>query len=138
MILLNFAHPITPEQLAQVEDLAALAVERVIDVPVQIDTAAPLGPQAEALVDACGITADVWQTADLLVNPPGLASAALALVAEIHGRRGSFPALMRTRPIGVGALIRYEIAELVNLQALRDDARQRRWPSEKRPQDADG
>lgn len=136
MILLNFAHPITSEQLAQIEDLAALAMEQVIDVPVQIDIATPISPQAEALADACGLTTEAWQTADLLVNPPGLASAALALVAEIHGRRGSFPALVRTRPIGSGAVTRYEVAELVNLQALRDDARQRRWTGDARPGDA--
>lgn len=136
MILLNFAHPITPEQLAQVEDLAALAVEQVIEVPVQIDVAVPISPQVQALVDACGLTSEAWQIADLLVNPPGLASAALALVAEIHGRRGSFPALVRTRPVGSGAITRYEVAELVNLQALRDDARQRRWTGERRPGDA--
>ena len=52
MIVLNFSHPLTDEQRAQLEVLAGQPVEQVIAVPVQFDVAAPFGPQVAALVEA--------------------------------------------------------------------------------------
>ena len=127
MIILNFAHPHTDEQRAQVEALTGQAIARVVAVPTQIDNAAPLPPQVTALVAACGLDAHEWQTLDLVVNPPGLAPVAVALVAEIHGRRGGFPALIRVRPVASAVGTRFEVAEVVNVQAIREAARVRRW-----------
>jgi hypothetical protein len=42
-----------------------------------------------------------------------------------YGRIGHFPALIRLRPKS-GSLPSYEVAELLNLQAIRDAARRRR------------
>ncbi len=127
MIVLNFAHPITDEQRAQIEALVGLPVERIVAVPTQIDTAAPLAPQVAALAGACELTPDDWQTLALVVNPPGLATVAVALMAEIHGRRGSFAAMIRLRSVAAALGTRYEVAEVVNVQAVREAARARRW-----------
>lgn len=67
-----------------------------------------------------------WQATPIVLNPPALAPVALALIAEIHGRSGGFPALLHVRPVEGSLPTRYEIAEVVNLQALRLDARGRR------------
>jgi hypothetical protein len=61
----------------------------------------------------------------LLVNPPGYAPAAFVLLAELHGRIGHFPSLVRLRPKS-GPVTTYEVAELLNLQTIRDAARERR------------
>lgn len=127
MIVLNFAHPITEAQRAQIEALTGLGIERVVDVPTQIDNSVSLAPQIVALTDACDLPADAWQTAALLVNLPGLAPAAIALVAEIHGRRGSFPAIIRLRSMPAALGTQYDVAEIVNVQAVREAARMRRW-----------
>ncbi len=37
MLLLNFTHPMRPEQVAQVEALTGQAVARVIEAPAQFD-----------------------------------------------------------------------------------------------------
>jgi hypothetical protein len=125
MLLLNYAHPLTAAQLA---DIAALlgAEPEVRAVPTRIDQALPLGPQVVALVDAAGLTPEQWQTMPLVVNPPGLAPAAVALIAELHGRTGHFPALLRLRPVAGAPATTYEVAEVLNLQVLRDAARDRR------------
>ena len=86
----------------------------------------PLAPQVVEMVDACGLSPAEWQTLPLLVNPPALNFSAVALLAELHGRLGYFPAIVRTRPIEGSLPPRYEVAEIVNLQALRDAARQKR------------
>jgi hypothetical protein len=124
MLLLNYTHPLTAAQLARVAELLGAAPE-VREIRTQIDQALPLAPQVAALADAAGLAPAQWQL-PLIVNPPGFAPAAVALLAELHGRIGHFPTLLRLRPIADGATTTFEVAELVNLHALREAARERR------------
>lgn len=126
MFLLNFSHPLTPPQRARLEELAAQEVTRVIEVKTQIDTQAELAPQVVALADACALSPQEWQSEQILVLPPALNFAAVALMAELHGRMGYFPAMVRTRPIPNALPPQYEIAEIVNLQGMREMARKKR------------
>lgn len=126
MILLNFSHPITPKQLQQLEGLLNRPVEHVVSVPAQIDPQQPLLPQVLAIVDACGLSPEEWQTLPLLVNPPALNIIAVTLLAELHGRCGYFPAHVRLRPVQGAVPVEYEVAEVLDLQAIRDGARLRR------------
>ncbi len=125
MLILNFTHPLTQEQCAQIEALADTTIDEIRTIPVQIEQAEPLGPQIVAIVEAAGLSSQEWQTRSLLINPPGYAPAAFVLLAELHGRIGHFPSLVRLRP-RPGALTTYEVAELLNLQAVREEARRRR------------
>ena len=126
MILLNFAHPLTQEHIAQVETLTGQKVDRVVEIPTQIDPQKPLIPQVVALTDACGLSPAEWQTLPLLVNPPSLNFIAVVLLAELHGRCGYFPPCIRLRPAQGPVPPQYEVAEVLNLQAVRDAARQKR------------
>ncbi len=125
MLILNFSHPLTPEQRAQIEALAHTSIEEVRTVPVQIDQTEPLELQIVVIVDATGLSSEEWQTRPLLINPPGYAPAAFVLLAELHGRIGHFPSLIRLRPRS-GPVTTYEVAELLNLQTIREAARKRR------------
>ncbi len=125
MLILNFTHPLTHEQRAQIEALADTHIEEVRIIPVQIDQSEPLEPQITAIVNTVGLSSEEWQTKMLLINPPGYAPAAFVLLAELHGRIGHFPALIRMRP-KPGPVPAYEVAELLNLQAIRERARKRR------------
>ena len=126
MLILNFTHPLTPDQLAQIEALADTQIEEIRTIPVQINQAEPMEQQIVALVNEVGLTAEEWQTQYLLVNPPGFASAAFVLLAELHGRIGHFPTLIRLRPKS-GPVTTYEVVELLNLQTIRETARRQRW-----------
>jgi hypothetical protein len=125
MLILNFTHPLTPDQQAQIQALANTPIEEVRTIPVQIDQAEPLEPQITTIVDSVGLSSQEWQTRSLLINPPGYAPAAFVLLAELHGRIGHFPSLIRLRP-KPGPLTSYEVAELLNLQTIREAARKRR------------
>ena len=126
MLILNFTHPLTPEQRAQIEELAHTSIEEVRTIPVQIDQSEPLEPQITSIVDSVGLSSEEWQTRPFLINPPGYAPAAFVLLAELHGRIGHFPSLIRLRPLPGSTPTVYEVAELINLQAIREEARRRR------------
>jgi len=140
VILLNFAHPITDEQLEQIERELNLDVTGeniiVLDVRCQFDDDKPfaeqvealeidepLAEQVEALVDSAGITE--WQTLPLLVNLPALSSAAALVLAEIHGRCGYYPSCIRLKKAD-RLPTRYVLAEILDVDAMRQRARQKR------------
>ena len=123
MLLLNFSHPITPAQREQIESLAGQSISREIRLAVQFDHDQPFGPQLDALLANAGLTANEWQTESILVNPPSLNFIALLLIADLHGRMGYFPPCLRLRPVKDALPPRFEVAEILNLQARRDAAR---------------
>lgn len=125
LLVLNYSYPLTPAQLAQVAAICGVSPE-VRDLAAQIERFHPLAEVACALADAVGFSPEDWQTTPLLLNPPALASLALALIAELHGRCGGFPALINVRPVADSLPTRYEVAEVLNLQSLREAARRRR------------
>src|ERR1700682_3551894 len=125
MLLLNFTHPLTDAQRAHIEALAGTSIEEERTIRVQIRHEEALEPQIAAIVERVGLSSLAWQTRPLLINPPGYAPAAFVLLAELHGRIGHFPSLVRLRPKS-GPVPTYEIAELLNLQAVRDSAREHR------------
>ncbi|WP_322820669.1 CRISPR-associated protein Csx15 [Chloroflexus sp.] len=126
MIILNYAHPITAAQQEQIVALTGQHIDRLLDIPSQIDQQQPLLPQIIAMADAAGLSPQQWQSEAILVNLPALNFSAAALLAELHGRMGYFPPVLRIRPIAGSLPPRYEVAEILNLQVLRDEARTRR------------
>ncbi|MEW5957531.1 MAG: CRISPR-associated protein Csx15 [Chloroflexota bacterium] len=126
MLILNYAHPLTAEQMAQIEQRVGASVAEVKHIKVQLNQAEPLIPQVTALADAAGLANEEWSGRALLVNPPSLNFVAVALIAELHGRMGYFPACLRLRPIEGSVPPRFEVAEVLNLQDVRNAARGRR------------
>ncbi|MFP3870627.1 MAG: CRISPR-associated protein Csx15 [Syntrophobacteria bacterium] len=93
-----------------------------------MDPQRPLIPQVVELAAQCRLSPAEWQTLPILINPPALHWVAVTLLAEIHGRCGYFPPAVRLRPVDGVLPHRYEVAEVLDLQAVRDEARQRRIP----------
>jgi hypothetical protein len=126
MILLNFAHPLTPAQLIEIEQLAGKQAERIIEATARFGSACSFVDQARGLVESTGLTAEEWQTLPLLINLPSHNVIAALVLAELHGRMGYFPAVLRLRPIPEITPPQFEVAEIINLQAVRERARQAR------------
>lgn len=123
MVLINFAHPLTPAHRAAVEHLTGQPIERAIDVKTHFDHSLLFAQQARALVDGIGLAPQDWQTIPLLVNPPSLNLIACIVLAELHGRMGYFPPVLRLRPLSGSVPLIFEVAEIINLQGVRDAAR---------------
>ena len=126
MILLNFSHPITPAQRTQIETLTTQAIDRIIDAMPHFEEQQTFGPQVQALLARIELTPETWQGEPILVVLPSLNFIAAALLAELHGRMGYFPPIVRTRPVANAVPRRYEVAEILDLQSLRETARKAR------------
>ena len=126
MIILNFSHPLTDPQLATLRQLTSSSDLQERRIPTQLDQQAAFLPQIVALADACKLTPQQWQTTPLVVNPPALNFVAVALLAELHGRMGYFPTCLRLRSVAGSTPPQFEVVGLLNLQAVRDEARTRR------------
>jgi len=123
--ILNFSHPLTPEQKKQIRALTGQRISKVIDLKCQFDPQQPFVDQMRALLDQLELTYEQWQTLPIVVNPPSFAPIACLFLAELHGRVGHFPAIMRLRPTS-DVPPQFEVAEIINLQQVRDQARERR------------
>jgi hypothetical protein len=126
MLLLNFGHPLTDAQLARIRELVGRDVERIIALPTHFDHERPFEEQVRELLSTVPLTPEQWQTTPLIINPPSLAPITAVLLAEIHGRSGFFSTILRLRPSAGTVPPQFEIAEMLNLQGIRDAARSRR------------
>lgn len=128
MIVLNFSHPITTAQRGDISDLSGYGIEMddVKEVNTQFAQEKPFAEQMAALVESVGLSSEQWQNERILVNLPSLNSIAALLLAEMHGRMGYFPAVLRLRPVAGSAPPQFEVAEILNLQAVREQARSQR------------
>lgn len=126
MLILNFTHPLTPAQQTQLEVITAQPIDSILNIPTQLDNGRSFPPQITALLNTLPLTPTDWQTRPILINPPAYAPAVASLLAELHGRTGYFPAIIRIRPLPGTTPPQFEVAEILNLQTIRDAARTRR------------
>lgn len=127
MILLNFSHPLTASQIAQVEALTGKTITRVIPLAVHFDNDQPFLPQLFSLMEQIPLSSEEIQTEPLILNPPALNFITALVLAELHGRMGFFPPILRLRPVAGSLPPAYEVAEVLNLQNLRDASRRKRY-----------
>ena len=126
MKILNFSHPLTPTHLDQIQALSGKTIAVVKNISVHFDMARPYADQIVALVDGLSLTPQQWQSEPILLNPPSLNLIACALLTELHGRMGYFPPCLRLRPIKDSLPPQFEVAEILNLSEIREQARKRR------------
>lgn len=126
MHILNFSHPLTSAQVDAISAQVGQSVTSLRDVKTQFDVNAPFQEQVIALLEGLDISSTDWQSQAWLILLPSLNYAAAVMLAELHGRMGHFPTIARLRP-KVGALVtEFELAEVINLEGVRQIARTRR------------
>jgi hypothetical protein len=127
VIIVNFSHPINEKQRQQIEALTSQTIDVVYDIPCQLEQDKDFAPQVASIVEKVPLTPGMWQSSPILVNLPGLNYAAALLLAELHGRTGYFPACLRIRPVEGSVPVQFEVAEILNLEAIRQEARKKRF-----------
>lgn len=125
--LLNFGRPITSVQQQQIEVLLGKRIDLALgkSIETQFDDSDSYEIQCQALIARVGFTGEEWQSWPLLVNPPGFVPGALCLISQLHGFMGHFPTVLRLQPVTIDGVRSYAVAEILNLQEIRDRARNR-------------
>jgi len=120
----NFSHPLRPDHLRQIEDLLGAEVGQLIERTASFDDRRPFAAQAASLVASIPLRAADWQSQRLVVNLPGHHAIAALVLAELHGRTGGFPPVLRLArvPPHHG----YAVVEILDLQAVRQAGRRLR------------
>ena len=126
MILLNFAHPITAEQRTDIEATLGQPITQLHEVKTHFDQDQPFAPQVSDILDELPLDAPAWQTEAIVINPPAFNFITAVVLAELHGRMGYFPAIVRLKPVPDSLPRRFAFAEIINLQSVRDKARKKR------------
>jgi hypothetical protein len=127
MILLNFGYPMSDEQREIIEGMISGVVDAVIEIPVYFDNAQLFAEQIRDLFCEGVIPLDALQSGPVLVNLPSHNVIAALLLAELHGRMGRFPTIIRFGPLEDSLPVRYAVREVVDLQRVRDSARGKRF-----------
>ena len=127
MIILNFSHPLTTEQIAKIEEITSRKVEQVIALAIQFAHDKPFLPQLQEALKQVIFTSEQWQTAPIIINLPSFNYITALALAELHGRMGYFPPVIRMKPVQDAMPPRFEVAEVINLQNVRDEARKLRY-----------
>ena len=122
VIVLNFSHPLTESQLEALRVELSCSIEEVRLMRVHFPEGEPFAGQAHELLDSIGFTPHQWQTLPLVIVLPAMAEIAAVVLAELHGRMGYFPTVVRRRRVSQMPP-EYELAEIIDLQAVRDESR---------------
>lgn len=123
MIILNFSHPLTDEQIKQIESLTGRKVQTIHQIPTNFDNRFPFATQVMNLINSCNLTPKEWQTLPILIVPPSYNFIAVTLIAALQGIMGYFPPIIRLRQKENTIPPRFEVAEIINLQELREKMR---------------
>ena len=126
MLVLNFSHPLTEEQVGQIRKLIDGEIEEIRQIPVFFDNEKPFEEQVKDLIEACNLTPEEWQTRPIIIVPPAFNFIAVTLLAALHGLMGYFPPIVRLKPVPNSTPPKFEIAEIINLQSIREKFREMR------------
>lgn len=122
MIILNLAEPLSTEDASVIAALAGRRLRGVRNFQPKFSDDLPLAPQVRNFVDLMGFSPKEWQTMSMVLCLPEDSVVATIIVAEVAGRRGRTPTVVRFRSdAGSG---KREPSELISLHEVRKDAQQ--------------
>jgi len=120
MILINFGAPFKPLQISQAEAFLHEPITRVVDLRFDVDFDQEMLQQFKKTMGRLKLSHADLTAEPVVVNLPQDNFLAAMALAELHARMGYFPPIIRTRLRASGILPYYEVAEVIDLQAIED------------------
>ena len=114
--IINFSHPLSEAALEQLDN------PDIENVTVQLDIGAPIAPQIRTIIDAVSTSLD-GTVPSLAIVLPGMSEATAYILSELHGRMGSFPAIVPLRRDADLGIFVVADESTQSLEAVRQDAR---------------
>jgi len=119
-------HLLSEKQVEQIRLYLNCRISRVIHQRVEFNHDESFSTQAHRLVEDLRLPVEAWSERSAVLILPGLSAAAAAVLADIHGRCGGFPGIIRLKPVSSGGTTTFELAEVLDLQEVRERARRTR------------
>ena len=126
MILINFAYHLTAGQREAIEKLLDQEITQEIHLQVAFNNEIDFKDQVKALFENRHMPVETLMVNPVAVILPSHSFIAGLVLVELHGRMGRFPAVIRFKPKQGSLPLMYEVAEVVDLQQLRESVRQNR------------
>jgi len=126
--VLNYSgHPVLPGQKLEIEKRMYWTSCDVINVMFgNVPEDHNFATTIIQAVEGTSLSPEEWQTTPLVVIPPGYSAIWSVVLAELHGRLGYFPDVVRLRPAPSGSAEKFEVAEILNLGEIRHLSRHKR------------
>lgn len=136
MTLLNLAEPLTKEDISAIAALSGKTVRKLLQIKPVFSDRLPLVPQVRTFISGLDMSEKEWKSTSLVVCLPADSVVAAIMVAEIAGRRGRTPSVVRF--IRDGNTGRPEPSEVISLHEVRKEVRQERqgWVPPAKPNSA--
>ncbi len=113
VLVLNFSHPVTPEQEKQISALIKEDVE-VVEIEVQLNLESSLASQLAVIVDQAVTSVRSNPTMGVLMILPGLPEAAAGITIGLASRLGFCPRVIRRMRKGTVVPPVWEVAEILD------------------------
>lgn len=111
--VINLSHPFTPEQTIQLQRLlGGTFTLRVAKVHLDMDK--PFAEQMKAVFGSIELTPAEWRDYRIVLNLPGLSTAAVLAMLETQRRSGILPEFIRMKSVAGPAQTTFEPAEIIS------------------------
>jgi hypothetical protein len=117
MLLLNFGSKIGQIEIEQINALSHDKITEWVYLPVDPYNQAPFQQQLSGLYKKAKLTNEDFMKQTLVLNLPASALNAAIILADIHGRTGKFPLVIRLRPAMFGIRVRSDVVDLLDLNS---------------------
>lgn len=124
MIFISFSDHIREDtHKTAIEAFVGRTIEEFIHTERSFDTEKSFVPQVSEWLNSIDFEGLAVRKKPIVVFLPSLNYIAAILLAQMHGRIGSFPSILRVKSVDRSGVRVYEIAEVINLNEVRDQAR---------------
>jgi len=127
-LIINFSgHPVLPGQQQDIGQMMHWSSSEVINVSIgNVPEDHNFVPSIEKSVEKIPLSPEEWQSIPVVVIPSGYSQIWSVVMAELHGRLGYFPDVVRLRFSSSISNEKFEVAEIMNLREVRHNSRDKR------------
>jgi hypothetical protein len=127
-LIINFSgHPVLPGQQKDIGQMMHWPTPEIINVSLgNVAEDHNFVSTIEKAVEKVALSPEEWQSTPIVVIAAGYSAVWSVVLAELHGRLGYFPDVVRLRPASTVSNEKFEVAEIMNLREIRHNSRDKR------------